>query len=153
MYSLVLLLHSWLRWVAFVTGGLAINALRGPGNPSRAAAADKWSLAFMMTLDVQMLLGLVLYLVLSPNTAAMFADFPAAMRDPAARFWAVEHVTAMLFSVVIVHVGRVLGRKATSPAAKQGRMLLCFVAAIIAMLAATPWPGMPSGRPLFRFGL
>jgi hypothetical protein len=31
------------------------------------------------------------------------------------------------------------------------RLLVCFALATIAMLAAIPWPGMPAGRPLFRF--
>jgi hypothetical protein len=130
---------------------MTLVSLRGPSTSQREAQADRWSLIFMMTLDIQMLLGLLLYLVLSPLTTAMFNDFSAAMRDPAARFWAVEHVTAMLFAVVIVHVGRVLGRKAASPGSKQGRLMMCCLAALIAILAATPWPGMAAGRALFRF--
>ena len=65
----------------------------------------------MIALDVQMLLGLLLYGVLSPYTAAAMKDFGAAMRDPVLRFWAVEHLTMMLSAVVLVHVGRVLARK------------------------------------------
>jgi hypothetical protein len=80
----------------------------------------------------------------------MFADFGAAMRDPVARFWAVEHMASMMFAVVIVHVGRVLARKAATPAAKRTRLLVCFGVAMVAILARTPWPGMPGGRPLFR---
>src|SRR4051794_602799 len=150
MYTLVLTLHSWLRWIAILAGFMAVVSLRGHAGPASDARADRWSLAFMMTLDVQMLLGLLLYLALSPVTAAILDNFSAAMRDPTARFWAVEHITAMLFAVVIVHVGRVLGRKAVSPNARRGRMLICFVLALIAMLAGTPWPGMPAGRPFFR---
>jgi hypothetical protein len=44
----------------------------------------------------------------------------------------------------------VLARKAAAPAAKRKRLLVCFVLSTLAMLAATPWPGMASGRPLFR---
>jgi predicted tellurium resistance membrane protein TerC len=72
------------------------------------------------------------------------------MRDPVARFWAVEHVSLMLFAVVMAHVGRVLARKAASPAAKRKRLLVCAALSTLAMIAATPWPGMASGRPLFR---
>ncbi len=104
----------------------------------------------MIALDLQFLLGLALYLVLSPNTKAIFDNFGAAMRDPVARYWAVEHISLMLFAVVMAHVGRVLARKAKSPAAKRKRLLVCFVLSTVAMIAATPWPGMASGRPLFR---
>jgi hypothetical protein len=104
----------------------------------------------MALLDLQMLVGLLLYLVLSPVTTAIFNDFGGAMTDPVARFWAVEHIGTMTFAVVMAHVGRVLARKATSPRSKRTRLLVCFGLAIVAILAATPWPGMIAGRPLFR---
>jgi hypothetical protein len=161
MYGFVLILHSWLRWAAIITGAMAtLSALKSDGRTAssdrvfsdRALSdpSDRWGLAFMVSLDLQMLLGLLLYLVLSPNTAAMFNDFGTAIRDPVTRFWAVEHVGTMMFAVVLVHVGRALARKATSPGAKHARLLICFGVALVAILAATPWPGMANGRPLFR---
>jgi hypothetical protein len=151
MYTAVLILHSWLRWGVFAAGLTAIyTALTTRPMVGGEGPADRWGLAFMVTLDLQMLLGLLLYLVLSPNTTAMFADFGAAMRDPVARFWAVEHVGTMLIAVVLVHVGRVLARRATSAASKRTRVLICFVAAMVAVVVATPWPGLANGRPLFR---
>jgi hypothetical protein len=56
----------------------------------------------------------------------------------------------MLFAVVIVHVGRVLARKAPTAAMKRKRLLVCFALATVAIIAATPWPGRSAGRPLFR---
>jgi hypothetical protein len=53
--------------------------------------------------------------------------------------------------VILVHVGRVLARKAKTPEARRTRLLVCFGIATLAMIAATPWPGMSNGRPLFRF--
>jgi hypothetical protein len=151
MYELTLMLHSWLRWAALLTGIAATAMLLFSGRDLQAArTADRWGLIFTITLDLQLLLGLLLYVALSPITSAIFDNFGAAMRDPAARFWAVEHVSLMLFAVIIAHVGRVLARKAAAPGAKKTRLLVCFTLAVIAMLAATPWPGMPAGRPLFR---
>lgn len=150
MYEMVLTAHSWLRWVALIAGLLAtVMAAAAPATagPNRA---DRWGLILTIALDLQLLLGLGLYLVWSPITTSMFGDFGAAMRDPVSRFWAVEHISLMLFAVVIAHVGRVMARKARSAAAKRKRLLICFSLASIAMIAATPWPGMASGRPLFR---
>ena len=145
MYELVLTAHSWLRWVALIAGLMAtVMAATGSNR------ADRWGLVLVIALDLQLLLGLALYLALSPTTTAIFGNFGAAMRDPVARFWAVEHISLMLFAVAMAHVGRVLARKAVSPAAKRKRLLVCFVLSTIAMIAATPWPGMSSGRPLFR---
>ena len=150
MYSTFLLLHSWLRWLALIAGGVATLAALHKGDDARLRGAERWGLIFMITLDVQMLLGLVLYGLLSPYTAAAMNDFGAAMRDPVLRFWAVEHLTMMLAAVVLVHVGRVLARKTADVNAKRKRFLICFGLAVLLMLLGTPWPGRVSGRPLFR---
>ena len=146
MYSAVLLVHSWVRWIALVAGfGATLAALRS------ADTTDAWGLAMMVTLDLQMLLGLVLYLVLSPNMQEILNHFGASMRDPALRFYAVEHIASMMLAVILAHAGRVLARKAKSPAAKRSRLLVCMGLATLLMLAGMPWPGRPGGRPLFRF--
>jgi hypothetical protein len=146
MYTTVLTLHSWIRWIALVAGvGATLAALR-----NREGSAERWGLIAVTTLDLQMLLGLVLYLVLSPFTMQAMADFGAAMKTPQLRFWAVEHVSMMFLAVILAHAGRVLARKAKTPQARRTRLLVCFGIATVAMFAGTPWPGMANGRPLFR---
>lgn len=145
MYGIVLLIHSWIRWIALVSAiGTAFAALR-----KQDAVADRWGAIAIMTLDLQMLLGLALYLALSPNTAAIMNNFGGAMKDPAARFWAVEHVAAMFGAVIVAHVGRVLARKAAGDA-KHKRLLIAFGLAALLMIIGMPWPGRPGGRALFR---
>jgi len=146
MYTTVLVIHSWVRWVALVAGiGATFAALR-----RQNSTAERWALVTMMTLDIQMLLGLLLYLVVSPNMAAIRANFGEAMKDPVSRFWAVEHLTAMLVAVILAHVGRVLARKAKTPDALRLRLLVCFGLATVLMMVGMPWPGRPGGRPLIR---
>src|SRR5581483_11429122 len=120
MYFIVLLLHSWIRWVALVGAiGTVLAALM-----NRERTAEGWSLVAMIGLDLQLLLGLLLYLVVSPNMAEIRAHFGEAMQNPQLRFWAVEHVTAMLVAVVLAHLGRVMTRNATTASAKRMRLLI-----------------------------
>jgi hypothetical protein len=153
MYEFVLILHSWIRWVAILAGIIATLAvLTSTPRSASADRSDTWGLILMIALDLQMLLGLLLYFALSPTTRTIFQDFGGAMRDPVARFWAVEHVTTMVIAVVLGHLGRVLGRKASTPAARRTRQLVCFGLSTLLMIVGTPWPGMRAGRELFRFG-
>ena len=146
MYSIVLLLHSWIRWVALVGAvGTTLGALM-----RRERTAEGWSLVAMIGLDLQLLLGVLLYLVVSPNMAEIRAHFGEAMQNGQLRFWAVEHVTAMLVAVVLAHVGRAIARNAPADK-KRARLLIMFGIATLLILAGMPWPGMPYGRPLFRF--
>lgn len=150
MYTLVLALHSWVRWAVIISGLLATASTFMSRPSGQADPADKYGLIFMITLDLQMLLGLLLYFALSPTTAAIMNDFGAAMKDPVARFWAVEHASMMVVAVILAHVGRVLARKARTPASKRTRLMVCFTLSTLLILGGTPWPGMTAGRPLFR---
>jgi hypothetical protein len=150
MYTTVLALHSWIRWAALIAAvGTTLAALRGKVAGANSLA-DRWGMIAMMVLDTQMLLGLLLYFVLSPNTKAIMENFGAAMKDPVLRFWAVEHTVTMFAAIALAHVGRVLARKAASPVAKRSRLLICFGLATVLIILGMPWPGRPGGRPLFR---
>jgi hypothetical protein len=150
MYTTVLTIHSWVRWIALIAAvGTTMAALRGKVEGANSLA-DRWGMIAMMVLDVQLLLGLLLYFVLSPSMRAILDNFGAAMKDPALRFYAVEHTSAMFAAIALAHVGRVLARKATTPAAKRTRVLICFGLATLLIVLGMPWPGRPGGRELFR---
>ena len=150
MYTTVLALHSWIRWIALVAGvGVTLAAVRGKVQ-GESSIADRWAMVAMMALDIQMLVGLILYLGLSPNMQEILNHFGESMRRADTRFWAVEHITAMIGAVALSHVGRVLARKAKVPASKRSRLLVTFGLATLLMLVGMPWPGRPGGRPLFR---
>jgi hypothetical protein len=149
MYLAVLVLHSWLRWFVLAAGIATFVAAIGRGDLA-ARNAQRWSLSFMIALDVQLLLGLLLYGSLSPFTARAMQDFGGAMQDPQLRFWAVEHFTMMLLAAIVAHVGRIFARKAVETDRKRKLILISTAVALLLVLVAIPWPGMPAGRPLFR---
>jgi hypothetical protein len=101
-------------------------------------------------LDLQLLLGLALYFILSPITGNVFQDFGGAMSNAVLRFWAVEHVFGMVIGVALAHVGRVRVRKTADAARRHKLAAIFFGLALVAILAAIPWPGTPAARPLFR---
>ena len=106
--------------------------------------------AYVGALDLQFLMGAILYLFVSPLTSAAFVDLGTAMRNPPLRFWAVEHGPSMLLVVTLAHVGSVRARKATADALRYRRLLTWFGVSFVLMLAAIPWPWLDIGRPLFR---
>jgi hypothetical protein len=150
MYTTVLLLHSWIRWIALVaTVGVVLAAARNKVEGERSIA-DRWAMAAMMSLDIQMLLGLLLYFGLSPTMREILNHFGESMQRADTRFYAVEHIAAMFGAIVLSHVGRVLARKAASPSAKRTRLLIAFGLALLLIVVGMPWPGRPGGRDLFR---
>lgn len=144
MHQLALLLHSWVRWIAIISGALAVLAVFN-SRDGREASASPMARIFTIALDVQFLLGLVLLFTLN-----LFADMGATMRSPIARFYAVEHPTMMIAGVAFAHMGKVLARKALTPAAARTRALVCYGLALVLLIVGTPWPGTRDSRPLFR---
>src|SRR5581483_7392286 len=80
MYNSVLWLHSWLRWAVLVAGAFAwIRAIRGyTGRRPWLPIDDLWGFTFSIVLDVQFVVGLALYIFLSPITKMAFQNMAAA---------------------------------------------------------------------------
>ena len=77
---------------------------------------------FSIALDVQFLIGLLLYVWLSPFIRDAWADMGATMRNAPLRFFAVEHVTGMLIGIALAHVGKSkIGKAADRGAEAQAR--------------------------------
>src|SRR5207244_11476427 len=97
VYCAVLLIHSWLRWIALLLGvGATLNASRDHLQPSDRPPGARWDTYFMLAVDLQVLFGLVLYFGLSPLAKAAMEDFGSALRNPTLRFWGLEHIGLMI---------------------------------------------------------
>ena len=153
LYSIVLILHSFVRWVLVIVAAVAVaRALAGwLGKKEWTVADSRLGMLLSASADVQMLLGLGLYLFLSPLTQPAFKDFGAAMSNPALRYCGVEHIFIMVVAVVLIHLGQTLSKRAAT-AVKYKWAAIFFGLALVAMLAAIPWPflAMGSGRPWLR---
>jgi hypothetical protein len=109
------------------------------------------SRVFPVSLDIQVFLGLLLYLSLSPITQAAFRDVGAAMRTPALRFFLVEHIFGMFVALALAHIGRARIRRMTDLPRRHRIALIWFGLALLIIVATLPWPGLPYGRPLLRY--
>jgi hypothetical protein len=151
MYSGVLTIHSWLRWAALLLGIAAtLNAYRHREDTSEKPRGRWWDTFFQLTLDLQILFGLLLYLGLSPFAKEAMNHVGLALRDPALRFWGFEHAAMMFGAAAAVRVGRVYAIGPKTTAFRRKGRFIWFAVSVIVMLAGIPWPGLTAGRPLFR---
>lgn len=151
MYPLVLQIHSWFRWLVLLTAVWALVRAFGGWSGAKAWSRADESAASWFTgaVGVQMLLGLLLYLFLSPFGLPAFENMGETMRVPTLRFWAVEHTVGMVIGVALAHIGRARVRKAAA-ARKHRTAAIFFGLSVLVILLSIPWPGMAVGRPLFR---
>jgi hypothetical protein len=141
-----------MRWVVIAVGLVAfIRAASGfSGRKPWVPSDDRAGFWFTTTLDVQFLLGLVLYFFLSPFTSQALHDFGAAMKAPGLRFFAVEHPVGMVIGIALAHVGRARARRADS-FRRHKVAAIFFGLALAIMLASIPWPGTTHGRSWVRW--
>jgi 1,4-dihydroxy-2-naphthoate octaprenyltransferase len=153
-YSIVLALHSWSRWLVLVFGLIAFfRAFTGWQGRKPYTGADKgMGAAFVGSMHLQLLLGLILYFALSPYGVKAFDSLGGGvMKDANARFFAVEHIVTMILAVVAAQVGRSTSKKAVDAVLKHKRAAVWFGVALLLVLLMIPWGLWNPERPLFRF--
>jgi len=120
------------------------------GNSEWTKSDRMCGLVFTSFLNLQVLLGIVLYAT-SPVTKAAMANFGAAMKDPYLRFFAVEHPTAMLLAAIIAQVGYSRAKRAESDRARFLNSAITYTIAAVLIVLSIPWPlaFLKYARPLF----
>jgi hypothetical protein len=152
MYILMIAIHSWIRWAVLLFGMIAIaRAIAGRSGRPWTSGDDRAGMLFITALDLQVLVGLLLYFALSPISLQGLRDMGAAMSNASLRFWTVEHPAQMILGVVLAHIGRARTRRTTDAVKRHRAALIFFTLAILVILLSIPWPGREIGRPLFRF--
>ena len=146
MYPFILGAHNIFRWVVLIAGFLAvIRALIGWLGKKEWTKQDRlFGLVFTSAVDIQLLLGVLLYFVLSPITKGAISDFGSAMGIKDIRFFAVEHVFYMVVALVFAHLGSALPKRVDDAASKHKRAGIWFTLAVLIILAGIPW-----WRPFF----
>ncbi|UPK69206.1 hypothetical protein [Chitinophaga filiformis] len=142
MHNTLLIIHSLLRWAIVLTGLWAvIRALKGVSSKSPYTAADKKAgLFFMIFLDTQLLIGLLLYFVTSAFGLKAFQEYGGeVMRNGGLRYYAVEHVFVAIVAIALVHIGRAKVKKTAQDAQKHKTSLIFFALALIILATRIPW--------------
>jgi membrane protein DedA with SNARE-associated domain len=144
--------HSLLRWVVLAACLWALlRAWSGFFGRSAWTRNDQAAgLLFTSLLNIQFILGLILYAI-SPIIRAAFSNFAAAMKDSVLRFFAVEHFAGMLLAVIVAQVGYSISKRARTDRGKFLRSAVAYSLAGLLIIASIPWPFMKYGRPLFPF--
>jgi hypothetical protein len=152
MYTGLLHLHSFLRWIILLLAVIAIvksYAGMTAGKPF-TAADKKTGLFLMISAHTTLLIGLYQWLV-GPwglkNIENM--GFGAVMKDPVARFYGVEHLTGMIIAIVLITIGRGVGKKNVPDHTKHKKTFWFFLVALLIILVSIPWPFrmVGAGRP------
>lgn len=135
--GLLLSLHAIWRWVLLAAAVIVVlKSLVGwLARQSWTALDDRLGLAYVVAVDVQVLLGLIIWLF-GPIGLKTLTQ---AMESPQLRFLALEHPILMLISMAFAHIGRSRSKRMADAGAKHRSacvfysLSLLFLAAIFLM--------------------
>ena len=104
-------------------------------------------LIFSILVDIQLLVGVVLYFVYSNWALKAILDngMGAVMRNSEYRFFAIEHAVFMILGFIFAHLGVALPKRVDESSRKLSRAALWLSLSLLVILAGVPW----STRPLF----
>ena len=146
MSDIVLAVHNIVRWVVLILLILVVvRAFIGWFGKREWSEMDrKLGTYTTIGIDIQLRLGVLLYIFFSPMTKTAFQDMSSAMQVNDVRFFVFEHAMIMLLAVVSAHLGSMLPKRTDDSTAKYRRAAIWFTLALLLVLAGMPW-----FRPLF----
>jgi hypothetical protein len=144
LYLLVLLAHSVVRWAVLACAAWAtFSALGGlSAHRSWTRRARVPGVVLAAVADLQLLLGLSLWIALSPHAVT------SAGRS---HYWTFLHPLLGLTVVALVHVGSVRIRRGLDDGARWRTAARFYGSALVLALVTVPWPIAGMGRPLLPF--
>jgi hypothetical protein len=143
MYDIFQLIHKALFFVVMALG-LAVSARAAMGLSSKTAFAEsdrKLGLFFMISNHTQLLIGLILYLVLSPFglNAITGLGMSEVMKNPEYRQIAVEHISTNIVAIILITIGYSKNKRAFGDATKHRNALIFYGLGLILLLSRIPW--------------
>jgi hypothetical protein len=153
MYSILLTLHSAIRWLVLASLVYAlITAFRGWHSDKPFSKRDNLIRHATATVaHVQLIVGLWLYSI-SPIVNYFIHSYSEAVHNRGVRFFGMEHSLMMIIAITVLTIGSVVAKRKKSDRQKFKTMAIWFSVALIIILVSIPWPFSPfTARPYFRF--
>ncbi len=143
-YTILVKAHSGLRWVVLLLLVAAvITAFRKwQGRANYSATDNKIYLFALISVHIQLVLGLVLYFI-SPKV-----NFEL-ISDKLYRFYTVEHTVGMLLAIVLITVGRSRSRRMSGDGLKHRTVAIFYGIGLLLILVSIPWPFRNLGAGLY----
>ncbi|MEA5260878.1 hypothetical protein VB264_23975 [Arcicella aquatica] len=142
MYEIFQLIHKTLFFVVVILGLIVlVRAAMGLTSKSEFTDTDrKLGLFFLISNHTQLLIGLVLYLFLSPFGIKAFTDFGSeVMKIAEYRKIAVEHIFTNIIAIALITVGYSKNKRATASIVRHKNALIFFGLGLILLLSRIPW--------------
>lgn len=108
MYKTIIGIHVWTSIVFIIVAViLCLRIFTGLKNRrDYTKAENRLEIIFLALLYLGLILGVILYFMLDPESKPQMVSLQEAQDNAVQRFWAIEHFTIMLFALILSQIGR-----------------------------------------------
>ncbi len=141
MYTGLLHTHSMLRYVLLALLVIVVikSLVSWLGKKQFIGIDNKLSLWLLIIAHIQLLIGLALYFI---SDVVQFVE--GMMKIKELRYWAVEHIVAMIIAIVLITYARISMKKLSTDEGKHKKLFIFNTIALIIIVATI----LNSGRGL-----
>ncbi|GAC1426094.1 MAG: hypothetical protein NVS1B13_06250 [Flavisolibacter sp.] len=142
LHTALLHIHSVGRWIVLLLLVIAIFNSMVAGERPFIKSDNRTGLLLTIFADLMFVVGAILwyYGPIGYQFIKNKGGMSALMKEPTDRFFAVEHLVGMLIAIILIHIGKVQGRKKIGDRAKHKRTLIFYLLALLIILVTIPWP-------------
>ena len=131
-------LHSSLRWIVLILMVVAIvKGFSGRNKNVSFYGTRKIALFAMISLHIQLLIGLALYFM--RGWAGKWGT-EGMMADKIMRFFTMEHMLMMIIAIALATIGYSGAKKMSDSMKQHKRIFVFYLISLIIILASIPWP-------------
>lgn len=136
MYHFIQKFHSGWAYIALLTLVIAVvNAIIGLVSNKEFKAKDrKIALIALITIHIQLVVGIIIYFV-SPLGKASLGN----MKDAALRLTSLEHPILNIIAIVLITIGWSKHKKLTESKSKFKTFAIFYSIGLVLILAKIPW--------------
>jgi hypothetical protein len=138
MYTGLLHTHSLLRYFVLIALVLVIiiSLQKWLGKKPYSGIDNKVSLYLFIFTHLQLLIGLVLYMV---SDVVQFNSL--TMKTAELRYWAVEHISLNIFAILFITMARISSKKMTDDTQRHKRMFVFNAVALLLIIVSLTMSG------------
>jgi cytochrome bd-type quinol oxidase subunit 2 len=145
MHDVVIRVHYFISSVVFIIAIVvttwAIVGWRKEKKYTRSF--DKISFVFILFLYIQLITGISLYFFLKPEIQADSINVDKIASHDSLRFWVIEHVSLMLFALLLAQLGRLFIKQLSTDGRRYRTATFYYGIAFLVVLVS-------AGMALFR---
>ncbi len=141
MYEIIKETHSIVRWILLLImlGSIYWSWIGFRRGKTWGIFEARIVAALGGLVDLQLVLGLILYFVLSPKTTAIYGNLLSTVQTPGYILIGVVHPIAMIASAVLLHLIKPQISKLSTDKDKYRKLGVLVAIALVLILLAIPW--------------